>query len=60
MDASQEQANEFYALTYDQAVPDWPGEIDFYQAFALAARESGQKVLEIASGTGRVAISNTF
>jgi ubiquinone/menaquinone biosynthesis C-methylase UbiE len=56
MDADQEYANQFYALTYDSVVKDWPGEIDFYRDMALTAHASGQKVLEIASGTGRIAI----
>ncbi len=44
---------EFYALTYDVSVPDWPGEIDFYRQMA---QSTGGAVLEIACGTGRVAI----
>lgn len=47
---------EFYAQTYDQSVPDWPGEIDFYQELAAEVRRVGGIVLEIACGTGRVAI----
>ena len=43
------------ALMYDEEVPDWPGEIDFYRKLALETRERGQAVLEIACGTGRVA-----
>lgn len=46
-------ADEFYAETYDDSVPDWPGEIDFYLEMA---RSGGGTVLEIACGTGRVAI----
>jgi ubiquinone/menaquinone biosynthesis C-methylase UbiE len=50
------QAREFYAQTYDTAVPDWPGEIDFYRELAIEAFAKGQAVLEVACGTGRVAI----
>ncbi len=45
---------EFYAQTYDQAVPDWPGEIDFYRALASETKLKGQGLLELACGTGRV------
>jgi ubiquinone/menaquinone biosynthesis C-methylase UbiE len=50
------QAREFYAQTYDVVVPDWPGEIDFYRELAAGAQANGQAVLEVACGTGRVAI----
>jgi len=49
-------AAEFYALTYDASVPDWPGEIDFYQELAAPVQRGGGQVLEIACGTGRIAI----
>jgi len=42
------------AELYDVSVPDWAGEIDFYRELARKARE--QSVLEVACGTGRVAI----
>jgi len=51
-----ERAAEYYAQTYDASVPDWPGEIDFYQEMAAQAKRNGGAVLEIACGTGRVAI----
>ncbi len=51
-----DQSEEFYALTYDAIVSDWPGEIDFYEALALQAHAQGQAVLEVGCGTGRVAI----
>jgi ubiquinone/menaquinone biosynthesis C-methylase UbiE len=51
-----ERAREFYAQTYDAAVSDWPGEIDFYQELAAEAHSNGRTVLEVACGTGRVAI----
>jgi ubiquinone/menaquinone biosynthesis C-methylase UbiE len=37
-------------------VPDWPGEIDFYRDLASEVKRKGEKLLEIACGTGRVAI----
>lgn len=49
-------ATEFYAQTYDTSVPDWPGEIDFYRALAAGAQSDGRAVLEVACGTGRVAL----
>ncbi len=51
-----ERARAFYAETYDTVVPDWPGEIDFYRGLAAESMAKGQAVLEIACGTGRVAI----
>jgi ubiquinone/menaquinone biosynthesis C-methylase UbiE len=53
---NEQNADEFYAETYDDSVPDWPGEIDFYRALAAKARRDDGSVLEIACGTGRVAI----
>ena len=44
------------AQLYDASVPDWPGEIDFYQELAAEAASKGGAVLEVACGTGRVAI----
>ena len=44
---------EFYAKTYDASVADWPGELDFY--LALARKATGE-LLELAAGTGRIAI----
>ncbi len=52
---STERAREFYAVTYDTVVPDWPGEIAFYRELAAETHSKGQAVLEIACGTGRVA-----
>ncbi len=49
-------AADFYAETYDQSVPDWPGEIEFYQAMVSEAAGMGGPVLDLACGTGRVAI----
>ena len=43
-------------LLYDVAVPDWPGEIDFYRAMAKEVKEQGGSVLEVGCGTGRVTL----
>jgi SAM-dependent methyltransferase len=57
MNQSQdERGAQFYAETYDESVPDWPNEIDFYQEMAVNAKHAGGSVLELACGTGRVAI----
>jgi ubiquinone/menaquinone biosynthesis C-methylase UbiE len=53
---SSERNAEFYAQTYDDSVPDWPGEMDFYYGLTDAAKSRGEPLLEIACGTGRVAI----
>ncbi|UCF09853.1 MAG: methyltransferase domain-containing protein, partial [Candidatus Bipolaricaulota bacterium] len=45
-----------YAETYDASVGDWQGEIDFYSQLAREASGNGHPVLELACGTGRVAI----
>lgn len=47
---------ELDAQLYDLVVPDWPGEMDFYRAAAERAHARGEAVLEVACGTGRVAI----
>ena len=54
--SDSKQGWEFYAQTYDAVVPDWPGEIDFYRELAAEAHANGQAMLEVACGTGRVAI----
>jgi ubiquinone/menaquinone biosynthesis C-methylase UbiE len=56
MRASSDRAREFYAKTYDVSVGDWQGEIDFYRSLTEETVSKGQAVLEIACGTGRVAI----
>ncbi len=56
VDSATERAREFYAQTYDVSVSDWPGEIDFYRELAAEAASDGRAVLEVACGTGRVAI----
>lgn len=53
---SREEAWAFYAQTYDVSVSDWPGEIDFYKRLAAESHARGEGVLELACGTGRVAI----
>ena len=54
--SSDQRVAEFYAQTYDESVPDWPGEIEFYRSLASEARSRGAGLLELACGTGRVAI----
>jgi len=43
-------------LTYDESVPDWPGEIDFYRELAAKLKSIGGNVLEVACGTAHMAI----
>ena len=54
--SSDPRAAEFYARTYDDSVPDWPGEIDFYRGLASEVKVKGGSLLEVACGTGRVTI----
>ena len=44
------------AQLYDVAVPDWPGEIDFYRRLAHVMAPHERSVLDVACGTGRIAI----
>jgi SAM-dependent methyltransferase len=44
------------AARYDAAVPLQQGEVDFYLALAREAESKGLRTLELACGTGRVAI----
>jgi ubiquinone/menaquinone biosynthesis C-methylase UbiE len=53
---SSEEIASYYAQTYDESVSDWPGEIDFYLRYAAVAASDELPVLELACGTGRVAI----
>lgn len=53
---SSERAASFYAQIYDVCVPDWPGELDFYQAMAGSMPAQAGHILEIACGTGRIAV----
>ena len=48
--------NEQEVQLYDVAVPDWPGEIEFYRAMAIEVKQRGGSVLEIGCGTGRVTL----
>lgn len=49
--------SEFYdPLIYDSTVVAPPGDVEFYLALAKKAAEEGHGVLELACGTGRVAI----
>jgi SAM-dependent methyltransferase len=45
------------AQIYDQGMSDWPGEIDFYLKLAKRAGEKGEAILDLACGTGRVALA---
>jgi ubiquinone/menaquinone biosynthesis C-methylase UbiE len=49
-------ASQLYAELYDLSVPDWPGEMEFYRRLAAQATAAGLPVLEIACGTGRIAV----
>jgi SAM-dependent methyltransferase len=49
-------SDDYYAETYDEPVPDWPGEVDFYLGMGADLKARGLAVLEIACGTGRIAI----
>ena len=56
MGSMSPSVDERAAELYDVSVPDWPGEIDFYRQLAAEARSRAEAVLEVACGTGRVAI----
>lgn len=45
-----------YSQLYDASVPDWPGEIDFYRKLAQDVAQQQGAILEVACGTGRVAV----
>ncbi len=49
-------AQKIYAQLYDARVPDWPGEIDFYHGLIAQSPIKAHGVLEVACGTGRVAL----
>ena len=44
------------AQLYDVAVPDWPGEIDFYRRLTQETASQQRSILEVACGTGRVTV----
>lgn len=54
--SAKQSVSEFYAQTYADSVSDWPGEMDFYHHFASEVKAKGAALLEVACGTGRVAI----
>lgn len=54
--STAEDGAQFYVDTYDESVPDWPDEIEFYRGLSAEAKSAGGAVLELACGTGRVAI----
>lgn len=49
-------AQQIYAELYDLYVSDWPGELDFYRELAAEPLVQEHGLLEIACGTGRVAL----
>jgi SAM-dependent methyltransferase len=53
---SDQKWGQFYADTYDEAVPDWPGEMDFWRSYADGIRAKGERLLDVACGTGRIGI----
>lgn len=50
--------DERYAQLYDtfMLTRDWPGEVEFYLSLAAKAMSNGLGVLEVACGTGRIAV----
>ncbi len=52
----EQNADAYYAQTYDESVSDWPGEMDFYLEMSEKPKSKGGAVLELACGSGRVAI----
>ncbi len=49
--------DERYAQLYDAYFSGWPGEIELYQELAAKPKARGEAVLEVACGTGRVALA---
>lgn len=56
MSISTVTPDELYAQLYDTVVADWPEEIPFYVELAAQTTAQRQEILEVACGTGRVAI----
>lgn len=54
--STADHARLLYAELYDLAVPDWPGEMDFYLALAQEATRDGGAVLEVACSSGRITL----
>ena len=52
-----ETATSLHAALYDGLGVGWPGELPFYQDLARASTPRGERVLEVACGTGRVALT---
>jgi len=50
------RARRFYAETYDTAGVTWPGEIPFYLELTTDALKRHRPILDLACGTGRIAI----
>lgn len=48
--------NFYDPVAYDARVGGVPGDVEFFMSLALEAHEDGHPVLELATGTGRVAI----
>jgi SAM-dependent methyltransferase len=53
---NEQYYTEQVAATYDVTSPGVPGDVEFYLDLARQAHEAGQPVLELACGTGRVAV----
>ena len=53
---ADERSAQFYAETYDACIEDWPGELGFYLELAARPGMGDRGVLELACGTGRVAL----
>lgn len=56
METVKTTTQELYAQLYNVAVPDWPGEIEFYRELVRTTKPASGNVLEIACGTGRVTL----
>ncbi|MDP6716186.1 MAG: class I SAM-dependent methyltransferase [SAR202 cluster bacterium] len=51
-----ESTDQIYAQLYDVSVSDWPGEIEFYRSLIRESQPGDTRLLEVACGTGRVAL----
>ena len=49
-------ARQFYSETYDEVMSDWPDGIEFYTQLAVENVSEDDAVLELACGTGRMAL----
>ena len=52
--SQDERGDQFYAETYDDSVPDWPNEIDFYQEMAAKCKAGRRERIgtSLRDGTG--------